>query len=49
MHSHERWTILQYFCSLLNSKRFDVSPDEDADILIWIKFYGRGIELPQLE
>lgn len=49
MHSHERWTILQYFCALLNSKRFDVSPDDDADILNWIKSYGRRIGLPHLE
>ena len=49
MHSHERWTILQYFCALLNSKRYDVSPDDDADILNWIKSYGRRIGLPHLE
>jgi SpoVK/Ycf46/Vps4 family AAA+-type ATPase len=49
MHIHDRWTILQYFCALLGSKRFDVPPDDDADILNWIKSYGRSLRLPRLE
>ena len=49
MHIHDRWTILQYFCALLGSKRFDIPPDDDADLLNWIKSYGRRLRLPRLE
>ncbi len=49
MHIHERWTILQYFCALLTSKRYEVPPDDDGDILNWIKSYGRRSGLPYLK
>ena len=48
MHAYERWMILRYLCALLKSKRFERSPDTNADIFAWIEAHGRRLGLPRL-
>ena len=48
MHVYERWMIQRYLCALLKSKKYERSPDTNADIFAWIEAHGRSLGLPRL-